>query len=63
MHCVVVVLQGVTYPNSLHLIDVTQDLPLAHQEGRGHSALAHWGGYALVRCSTLMHMVGEAEVD
>jgi hypothetical protein len=42
------VLQGATFQDALHLIDFTQDLPLMHQEGRGHAGAAHWGGYALV---------------
>jgi hypothetical protein len=45
-------LQGVTYPDALFLKDFTQDLPLVHQEGRGHAATAHFGGYALVSCCT-----------
>lgn len=42
-----VTVQGVTYPDALHLIDFTEDLPLGHQEGRGQAQSAHWGGYAL----------------
>jgi hypothetical protein len=50
--CVLVVLQGVTYPDALHLIDFSEDLPLGHHEGRGHAQSAHWGGYALVSSSS-----------
>jgi hypothetical protein len=49
--------QDATYPNSLRLIDATQDFPLVHLEGAGHAtAFAHSGGYALVRTGARANM-------